>query len=622
MPRLSTPLTAALLSLLLLGPTSPRDTPRDAGSDADGAGTAVARASTTAVDLRMAIPSTGPEPVPWNPVAAPPADAPPLLVRGSGFGHGVGLSQYGAQAQALAGRSYRQILGWYYPGVALGRMSADAPVHVNLFAGRATAGRIEIGTQSRNGAPPFRNVAIDPGPGGQTVEVPFGQVWTVAYEDEQFVVRDGTGTIRSRGAGDVRVSFQYTERNPTLLALPQVGGMFQWGRLYLSMAQGRIQPVLAVPLEQYLRGLAEMPPSWQPEALRAQAIAARTFALRRMAGGVDPACACHLGTTQQDQVFRGWAAEGRADGRAWLAAVESTAGQVATHGGELAFTPYSSSHGGRTEAAEDSWAFERAFPYLRAVEDPWSLAAEVANPHASWERALPNETLAEALGTDLVQLRGIRVLRRTAGGTPAELELRGLLASGERAVRRWTGPLTGVAGADLKLAFRAELPSQQIASIGFGPFSDDDGHDAEWEILLIQRAGVMGACERVSRRFCPDGQVTRGQLATYLARAMRLDTAALAEGEDAFADLRGTDVRGAVNALAAKGGALACAEDRFCPDEPLSVAGGAAMLAKARTLSAVEIGTIVEGCDRAGRCSGEPLTRATLARALVRLFRL
>lgn len=608
----------ALLGLLLLGPTVPQRAEIPSPGPSQGI-------LVPAVTL-----APGPEPVPALPGPRVARSLPPVVVRGSGFGHGVGLSQYGAQAQALSGRDYHEILNHYYPGTAWARASHEADIAVNLFSapGLATS-RVLLQTSSRAGRAPYRNVAVHPGGGGRVVEIPFGSTWSVNWERGDFVVRDGAGVEQTRGRGPARVTFAYTDHEPTLLRLPQLDRSYQWGWLRITARDGQLRPVLVVGLERYLRGLAEMPAEWHADALKAQAVAARTFALRRTAGGLDPACDCHLGTGQQDQVYAGWGQESR--GLRWVRAVNATAGEVLLAEGSLAFTPYSSSHGGRSERSADSWAFESSFDHLPAVEDPWSTDPRVENPYAHWEVALPNAEFARVL--ELREVHAVRVLRRTPGGSPASLEIDGVDRQGQQVTGQWDGPSTGVAAADLKFAFRAELPSQQISSIGFEPFVDDDGLAAERDIVAVNDAGVMGACERVSRRFCPDGPVTRGELATYLARGLGMVPGRQGVGPSTglatqpasgtpapFDDIAGTVHEAAITGLAARGAVIGCDAERFCPGEPLSVADAAAMFVRARTLSGIELERVVPGCDRHGNCPARPFTRQDAATALANLF--
>ena len=467
--RFASPALIALLGLLLLGPglrTPGHDAPAP-GREAPASATLVNGPRTPPADPLAAAAAPAPVPVP----PAPPARTgpPDVIVEGSGWGHSVGLSQYGARAQAAAGWNHRQIISHYYPGVRMGRLrNSPPPIRVGLFTERAVdATRVLLQAASRDGRAPSRAVTVDLGRGG--VPIPHGQTWELRAEGPGMVLRDAAGVARGQGPGPAIVQFSFLRGRPTLLRLPQVGQAYQWGALEVHRIGATLQPVLVVPLELYLRGIAEVPSDWHHEALRAQAVTARTYALRTLQRGVQPGCWCHLGTTPLHQAYAGWAKEAGAHGHRWVAAVDATANEVVTYQGKLAWTYFSSSHGGRTEHSEHSWAYPNAIPYLRSVDDRWSLRPEAGNPNARWRRAIPNAAFARALGLGLREVRAVRILSRTPGGTPLELEVTGVNGRGELQVHRWRGARRGIAGADLKLAFRAELPSQQISQITLAP---------------------------------------------------------------------------------------------------------------------------------------------------------
>lgn len=416
---------------------------------------------------------TGPEPAPLPPEPQPGPSGRAVVVRGSGWGHSVGMSQYGAQAQALAGRDYRDILGHYYPGVELAvDPAADEGIRVALFRNRGDidASRLVLQTSSVDGQAPDRDVTVDLRAGDE-VAVPFPERWELRPDPAsgELVLLDADGEERGRGPGPALVGYQ--GEGTTLLRLPQlapqprnrVAGTFRHGVLEVTARGARVNPVVSLTVEAYLGGLAEMPSGWEVEALKAQAVAGRTFAVRKVRQGRDEACRCHLGATPHDQVFVGWGKEGAWRGDAWRRAVSETAGEVATHDGDLAWTYYSSSHGGATEDSGESWAYPQTLPYLRSVDDPWSLDPAVSNPYARWERRIDSTEFARAVG--LADVLDVEIASRTSGGTPRELVIEGVDADGERVRVAYRGPRTGVAGSDLKLAFRALLPSQQFTEI-------------------------------------------------------------------------------------------------------------------------------------------------------------
>jgi peptidoglycan hydrolase-like amidase len=502
------------------------------------------------------------------------------------------LSQYGAYAQALAGRNHVDILRHYFTGVNVGGDSrVPGEIAVGLLQEQDV---IRVRTGSRNGAAPSRSIVVNLGNGTHDV------VWcgdcgphAVTFEGAEFVLRDQGGAEKGRGPGPVRIDYEFLDGNPSLLRLPQLlsapdqakseatlaaegkrAGSYQWGRLDISrMDSGRLRAVMVLPMQRYLAGLAEMPSSWHPEALRAQAIAGRTYATRKVQAGIQAACGCHLGATPADQVYAGWAKEGEPTfGIKWVDAVNATSGVAVASGSSLAQTYYSSSHGGRTENSQDSWAFSTPFPYLVSVDDPWSLDPAVNNPFARWSATLDNRRFADTAAPGIVTLASVRpVGERTAGGTPRELEVGGWDASGNRKVERYTGGTKGIAGAGVKLAFPAELRSQQIATLGFTPFEDDEGSVHEYNIWAIEGKGITSGCDGADpTRYCPNGTVTRGQMATFLAAALGLDINA---GGNRFDDTSASVHRGAIEAIAEAGITQGCDgadPRRFCPTQQIS----------------------------------------------------
>lgn len=162
---------------------------------------------------------------------------------------------------------------------------------------------------------------------------------------------------------------------------PDAGLLSVDGRRYEGVIEltpgGRV--VNELPLEHYLLGIAEMPSRWPREALKAQAVAARTYAWWSADAGTQPEA--DLCATTACQVYRG--AEVVLDGgQRWAEAVEATAGQVLldTEGGP-ALTRYFSTSGGRTYANEDVFPTSGAHPHLVAVEDPY----DEVSPYHRWQ---------------------------------------------------------------------------------------------------------------------------------------------------------------------------------------------------------------------------------------------
>jgi stage II sporulation protein D len=155
-------------------------------------------------------------------------------------------------------------------------------------------------------------------------------------------------------------------------------------------------------LEEYLRGVLKMEvnPAWSMEALKAQAVISRTYALRSVLqnagkGGYD------LCDTVMSQVYRGINAEdSRTD-----AAIRATKGMILRHGSEIAFTPFHSHSGGATADVSTVWG--GSMPYLKGVNEHF----QTESPHSSWEARLSRAQVEEALRSAGVNVGSLRELR-------------------------------------------------------------------------------------------------------------------------------------------------------------------------------------------------------------------
>jgi stage II sporulation protein D len=282
-----------------------------------------------------------------------------FVVSGGGWGHGVGMPQYGAAGQATEGKTYQQILSYYYTGTELGTASSRW-LRVLLAEGRRT---VKLGSD-----------------GAFTVQGATGPKHKVAGGELELAA-----TLRFKGPkGPVRPKAPLVLR-PAKGALLTFDGIAYRGRVEVHRKGTRLSVINVVPLDAYLQGVvpSEMPFGWPTEALKAQAVAARTYALTRVEKGKP----YHLVSDVRDQVYRGIAGETPRTNEA----VRATAGKVVTHGGSLATTYYYSSSGGKTANAADVFGF--SVPYLVSRPDPW----DKASPHHKWSVDLDAATLGAKL---------------------------------------------------------------------------------------------------------------------------------------------------------------------------------------------------------------------------------
>lgn len=290
---------------------------------------------------------------------APRIGATSFVLTGGGWGHGVGLSQWGAYGQALAGRGHAEILAYYYPHTDIG----DAPVsRVRVLL----AERVKTAVVSSPVAFQVRDAA------GVDAELPPG---TVKVGPGLKVKIDGTPT---RLAGPIRFL-------PGAGAPLSLKGIGYRGELQVSTVGKAVQVINVVALEAYLRGVVarEMPKDWPLEALEAQAVAARSYALARVLTGKS----FDLYADQRSQVYGGVPAEAP---RA-TQAVQATARKIVRYGDNVATTFFFSSSGGRTATGGEVFGLD--VPYLVSVADPWD---ETSPNHVWTPRVLTGAELKQA----------------------------------------------------------------------------------------------------------------------------------------------------------------------------------------------------------------------------------
>jgi stage II sporulation protein D len=202
-----------------------------------------------------------------------------------------------------------------------------------------------------------------------------------------------------------------------------LNGRHYRGDLRLEPAGAGYVVTNVLPLEEYLYSVvgSEMPSGWELEALKAQAVAARTYALRQ----VDPNAAFDICDSTACQAYRGIQSE-----TPWVReAVEATRGIIATYEGDPIDAVYSANMGGQTAASEDVWS--NFVPYLRSVESPFdnlALKSGWAADDYEWELALtPSQLLADLRhrGYDLTSLEGVSVIADDGGGRATAVEIRG-----------------------------------------------------------------------------------------------------------------------------------------------------------------------------------------------------
>lgn len=366
------------------------------------------------------------------PAAAVASATGTVVVNGGGFGHGVGMSQWGAYGQALQGRTAEQIVQHYYTGTTVSPADDAMDLRVNLLhqvtsvrlasvslgAGGGLLQVIPLGVAIETGAPGdvftltmsgASIVASKTSAGGVVTQYPAASAVTVRWAGTRFLA-GGPTLVDVAGPG---------------ASLGDSSGRYRAGGLEVRVVGSAMEVNDVVRLhDEYLYGIAEVPSSWPKEALRAQVIASRSYALAAYAGGIRPACFCHIYGTSADQVFAGWSkqAESGGWGAVWTAAVDSTAtssttGAAVEYAGVPVKAYYFAASGGSTRNSEDVWS--SALPWARAVDDHWSQLA--ADPSGSWYRTFGSETVRTKLFPALPDLTKVLVTGKDAGGAVTQV---------------------------------------------------------------------------------------------------------------------------------------------------------------------------------------------------------
>jgi stage II sporulation protein D len=397
---------------------------------------------------------------------------PALVIEGKGFGHGVGMAQDGALALASNGASAAAILSHFYPGTAIGRRSATVRVGVYDGPGPVVVvlpGGGEVRDAPGGGQSPGFPVTVSP---GGSVALSFeGSKYKVTPQSGASITRTpapappapappapapapapaapapaaptppttslldpllqallpttvppapaSTAPAPAAGAGGAAPvpatqNFAVTSRGlwavpkgDSVVALPGPGRSYR-GTVLAGAGGHGLQLTDEIDVEQYLRGMGEMPAGWPAAALQAQAIAARTYAVRAAAGGRT------LCDDQQCQVYIGAGNESAANS----AAVAATRGQVLTYQGTLAEAVYSASAGGISATAQEGFGPDSPdLAYLRPVPYP------VGDPQV-WATSIPLPEIAARFGYR-GELREVRVSRVGPSGRPLEVTFEG-----------------------------------------------------------------------------------------------------------------------------------------------------------------------------------------------------
>ncbi len=354
--------------------------------------------------LAVATPASSVEPE----VYPVPADG-VFRMQGSGWGHGRGMSQWGAYQAASAGVAYPGILAFYYPGTVLATLpeaqvrvllaadtGRDLVVHATPGLTATQSGRdaVQLPVTPSNCTKTASRWRVRATAAGMTLSVYCGrwrQVDKVAGDTLAFAV---PGDVVGTQNGSTRRGYRGTVTATRLGARS-------------------LRVVNSLPMEQYLRAVvaSEVSPSWPVEALRAQAVAARSFAAHEALSQSRRSFDVYDST--RSQAYPGavtydarWRVVRNREHANTDAAIEGTAGMHVMYGDEPALTQFSSSNGGASAASPLGYMFAQA--------DPWDAAA-TRNPRLAWTDSIPAASL-QSRCRGAGPISALRVLAREGAG--------------------------------------------------------------------------------------------------------------------------------------------------------------------------------------------------------------
>ncbi|MCX6424520.1 MAG: hypothetical protein NTV96_08255 [Actinobacteria bacterium] len=357
--------------------------------------------------------------------AAQAGEVPPTFALvGSGWGHGVGLSQWGAYGMAKEGMDATAIVSHYFSNTEVVAAPDDMDIRVGVL--------IQVpGAQ-------VRSEVLEAG--GGAIEVTVGGTVVVGGPADVFTFTPGEGSVSVQRSLDGVITDLGTATNATVhwagtrapgtaagaatllnVTGPKArfttpGHRYRFGyfdMVPVSTSGGpRLNVVNIVRVhDEYLYGISEVSNSWPAAAMQAQVIAARSYALSKVRHGARKPCACHLDDGDgpySDQFFTGWAKASSASGNLWVDAVNAThasetTGLAVLYAGVPISAFYTSSTGGLTQASKDAWG--GALPFAVSVDDHWSLIPQ--NTNSSWTVNVPQARMAAVFGLPDVGVLGI-----------------------------------------------------------------------------------------------------------------------------------------------------------------------------------------------------------------------
>ena len=364
-------------------------------------------------------PTPAPSPTPTPTIAKVYTLGTSVTFYGRGYGHGVGMSQYGARGRATAGQDYATILAHYFKGATLGGVP-NAQIRVLVLDDFAASSTKPLTVYGRTGT--FTIDGIDK-TFPKDARVRFyptassGATW-------RLVVTSAGGTTLHSATSPKSIRIRPAQTSTRLQVDSKPSTYDRYRGVLRLIGSTRVDVVNELTLELYLRGVvpAEMPSHWHAEALKAQTVAARSFAARRLRPGVST---FDLYDDTRSQVYQGVLREAASTNTA----ISATSGKVLKSGSSIANTFFHSTGGAATEHNENVFVSSTgarvagAVSYLRGSSDraPDGTPYDASSPYISWKtKTYTRSQLSTWLASDT----------RTNVGTVVKLDLRNRGVSG------------------------------------------------------------------------------------------------------------------------------------------------------------------------------------------------
>ena len=340
------------------------------------------------------------------------ADEDPMItIEGNGWGHGVGMSQYGAYGRALDGYNAQEILQFYFPNTELvASQSVPDDLTIHLFSGEGatitTSGTVSLRNSTDEIFKTIENpsiLSVSRINSSLSISLPDGTDACIEVTEIETINHCLTDPISINTIEGEPIQ---TEAVNQFTNIGTSGNSYQWGTLTIrnrNLSGGGIFVLLEdLPMDKYLYGLAEVPASWPNAVLEAQAIAGRTYANTRVnsrRNNSSWSLPWDLYSTVNDQHYTGFSNESGGSFENWKLAVDATSQNVVLYNNNPIYAYYSSSNGGYMESSAYVFCSASNHPcsetaYLQSAKDSYD---HVNNPRHSWVRTYSGQDLGRYL---------------------------------------------------------------------------------------------------------------------------------------------------------------------------------------------------------------------------------